>query len=115
MASIDNTVLTLLPEPAPRIRHDFGVPNHLLGLLMGLILAVVALTGLAWGYRSDQTDRRRLLIIGTLTWAVPLAAVPFSRAYLPFCALLLLAAGGPRRVFPGGPTLLTHPLPSPRA
>ena len=94
LASIDNTVLALLPELAPRIRHDFGVSNHRLGLLMGLLLAVVALTRLAWGYRSDQADRRRLLIIGTLTWAVPLAAVPFSRAYLPVCALLLLAAVG---------------------
>ena len=42
MASIDNTVLTLLPELAPRIRHEFGVSNHRLGLLMGPSLAVVA-------------------------------------------------------------------------
>src|ERR687886_1146080 len=111
MASIDNTVLTLLPELAPRISHEFGVPNHLLGLLMGLILAVVAVTGLAWGYRGDQTDRRRLLILGTLTWAIPIAAVPFSRAFLPFCALLLLAAVGLGGISTVGYSIITDLVP----
>src|SRR5919199_5266002 len=112
MASIDNTVLTLLPELAPRISHEFGVPNHLLGLLMGLILAVVAVTGLAWGYRGDQTDRRRLLIVGTLAWAIPITAVPFSRAYLTFCALLLLAAVGLGCIATVGYSLITDLVPA---
>src|SRR5919199_1372394 len=112
LASIDNTVLTLLPELAPRIRHEFGVSSHRLGLLMGLILAVVALTGLAWGYRSDQSDRRRLLVIGTLTWAVPIAAVPFSRAYLTVCALLLLAAVGLGCIATVGYSIITDLVPA---
>src|ERR687886_520909 len=112
LASIDNTVLTLLPELAPQIRHDFGVSNHRLGLLMGLLLAVVALTRLAWGYRSDQADRRRLLIIGTLTWAVPIAAVPFSRTYLTLCALVLLAAVGLGCIATVGYSIITDLVPA---
>ena len=112
MGSIDNTVLILLPELAPRIRHEFGVANHPIGLLMGLMLAVVALTGLGWGYRSDQTDRRRLFIVGTLAWAIPLAAVPFSRSYLTFCALLLLAAVGLGCIATVGYSIITDLVPA---
>ena len=53
MASIDNTVLALLPAMTPRIRDELGVSNQALGLIIGLNLAVVAVTGLFWGYRSD--------------------------------------------------------------
>ncbi len=72
MASIDNTVLALLPAMTPRIRDDLNVTNQALGFVIGLNLAIVAVTALFWGYRSDQSDRRRLLVIGTLAWVLPI-------------------------------------------
>lgn len=94
MASIDNTVLALLPTLAPRVAADLGVANRALGLVIGLNLAVVAVTGLFWGYRGDQTDRRRLLIAGTLAWVAPVALIPLSRSYVVLLILLLLAGLG---------------------
>ena len=94
MASIDNTVLALLPTLTPRIRDDLGVSNQALGLVIGLNLAVVAVTALFWGYRSDQADRKRLLIAGTLAWTAPVALVPLSRSYPMFLGLMLLAGLG---------------------
>lgn len=94
MASIDNTVLALLPTLAPRIRNDLGVSNQALGLVIGANLVVVALTGLVWGYRSDQVDRRRLLIVGTLAWVAPVGLIPWSVSYRVLFGLMALAGLG---------------------
>ena len=94
MASIDNTVLALLPTLTPRIREQLGVSNQALGLIIGLNLAVVALTALVWGYRSDQADRKRLLIAGTLAWVVPVGLIPLSGSYGAFLGLMLAAGLG---------------------
>ncbi len=81
LASIDNTVLALLPILAPAIRSDLQVTNQAMGLLIGLNLLVVAATSLLWGYRSDQGDRRRLLIAGTLAWTVPVGVVTVASSF----------------------------------
>ncbi|HSH83311.1 MAG TPA: MFS transporter, partial [Herpetosiphonaceae bacterium] len=94
MASIDNTVLALLPTTTPRIREDLGVSNQALGVVIALNLAIVALTGLFWGYRSDQGDRRRLLILGTLAWVIPVGLVPLAGSYGTFLLLMSLAGLG---------------------
>lgn len=94
MASIDNTVLALLPTTTPRIREDLGVSNQALGVVIALNLAIVALTGLFWGYRSDQGDRRRLLILGTLAWVLPVGLVPLTGSYRMFLLLMSLAGLG---------------------
>ncbi len=94
MASIDNTVLALLPTLTPQIRLALGVSNQTIGLIIAAKLAVVAITALLWGYRSDQADRRHLLILGTLAWVLPAALIPLSSSATMFFALVLLAAGG---------------------
>lgn len=94
MASIDNTVLALLPTTTPRIREELGVSNQALGIVIALNLAIVALTGLFWGYRSDQGDRRRLLILGTLAWVLPVGLVPLTGSYGMFLLLMSLAGLG---------------------
>src|SRR5687768_17283612 len=86
MASIDNTVLALLPTLLPRIGDDLGVSNQALGLVVGLNLMIVAVTGLFWGYRSDQRERKGLLIVGTLAWAIPVGLIPFTSSYGLFLA-----------------------------
>ncbi len=94
IASIDNTVLALLPILAPAIRSDLQVSNQAIGLLIGLNLLIVAATSLVWGYRSDQGDRRRLLMAGTLAWTAPVALVPFASSFGLVFALMLLAGVG---------------------
>lgn len=94
MASIDNTTLALLPALAPSVRNEFGASNQAIGLIIGLNLLVVAVTALFWGYRSDQTERRKLLLIGTLAWAIPIGLVPLTSRAWEFGALLLIAGLG---------------------
>jgi len=94
MASIDNTVLALLPTMSEVIRADFGVGNQSIGLIIGLNRVVLAVTALFWGYRSDQGDRRRLMIAGTLAWVVPIALIAWARSYEVLMLLMVLAGLG---------------------
>ena len=114
MASIDNTVLALLPTMTPRIRDELGVSNQMLGLIIGVNLVVVAVTALFWGYRSDQTDRRRLLIVGTLAWVAPIVLVPFSTSLAAFFALMVLAGLGLGCVSTVGYSIITDLVPERR-
>ena len=41
----------------------------------------MAVTGLIWGYRGDQIDRRRLLILGTLAWVIPVLLTGLVNTY----------------------------------
>ncbi|HEX6287622.1 MAG TPA: MFS transporter [Herpetosiphonaceae bacterium] len=92
MASIDNTVLALLPAQTSRIGMELNVGSQSLGWVIGLNRVALAITAVFWGYRSDQSDRRRLMILGTLTWVIPIALVTLSRSYMQFF-MLMLAAG----------------------
>jgi MFS family permease len=107
MASIDNMVLALAPVLIPSIGADLQISNQALGLTVSLNLVVVAIAGLFWGYRSDQSDRRSLLILGTLAWAAPIGLIPWSNSYLTFLGLMGLAGLGLGCVSTVGYTVIT--------
>jgi MFS family permease len=94
MASIDNTVLVLLPSMSLRIGSEFGVSSQELGWAIGLNRVLLAITAVFWGYRGDQSDRRRLMIVGTLTWVVPIALVLLSSSFSQLFLLIILAGLG---------------------
>lgn len=111
MASIDNTVLQLLPVLTPSIRAALGVDNQALGLVIGLNLLVVAVTALLWGYRSDQTERKRLLIVGTLAWAIPVFGVTLVESWGAFLTLMVLAGLGLGCISTVGYSIITDLVP----
>ncbi len=112
IASIDNTVLAVLPAIAPRARQDFGIGDRSVGLLISSNLLIVALTALFWGYRSDQSDRRRLLIMGTMAWVVPIGLVPYTTSFPAFFALMLAAGIGLGCISTVGYSIITDLVPA---
>lgn len=111
MASIDNTVLGLLPALAPRIRAEFNVSDGWVGAVLGINLVVLAVTALVWGYRSDRGDRRWLLIAGTLLWAVPVALVQLSTSASMLFGLVVLAGVGLGCISTVGYSIITDLVP----
>lgn len=111
MASIDNTVLGLLPALAPRIRAELNVSDAWVGALIGVNLVVLALTALVWGYRSDRGDRRWLLIVGTLLWAIPVALVQRSTSATMLFGLVVLAGIGLGCISTVGYSIITDLVP----
>jgi len=111
IASIDNTVLALLPTISPRARQDFGIEDRSIGLIISSNLLVVALTALFWGYRSDQSDRRRLLIVGTMAWVIPIGLVAYTTSFVAFFALMLAAGIGLGCISTVGYSIITDLVP----
>jgi MFS family permease len=111
MASIDNTVLGLLPALTPRLRAEFNISDAWLGAAIGVNLVVVAITALLWGYRGDQGDRRWLLICGTLAWALPVALVPLSARFSVLFGLIVLAGIGLGCISTVGYSIITDLVP----
>lgn len=107
LASIDNTILTMLPSALPLIGGDLGVSEAALGLAIGAKLLVMALTAVGWGYLSDRIDRRTVLMIGTLAWTLPIGFVTRVTSYPQFAILLALAGVGLGCVMTAGYSIMT--------
>ena len=107
VASIDNTLLTMIPTALPVIGADLHVREAALGAALGANLLVMALTAVGWGYLSDRIDRRILLLIGTLAWAIPIGLLTRSTSYAQFVALLSFAGVGLGCIMTAGYSIMT--------
>ena len=107
LASIDNTILTMLPSALPLIGDDLAVSEAALGLAIGAQLLVMALTAVGWGYLSDRIDRRTVLTLGTLAWAIPIGLLTRATSYSQFAILLALAGVGLGCVMTAGYSIMT--------
>lgn len=107
LASIDNTILTMLPSALPLIGGDLRVSEAALGAAIGAKLLVMALTAVGWGYLSDRFDRRTVLMIGTLAWALPIGLLARTTSYTQFVVLLAFAGVGLGCVMTAGYSIMT--------
>ncbi|MEV7231829.1 MFS transporter [Polymorphospora sp. NPDC051019] len=69
LASLDNVAIGLVPPLYGPISESFEVPVSALGLVTALTFLVSAVASVAWAYVGDRTDRKPLLVAGTLLWA----------------------------------------------
>lgn len=107
VASIDNTILAMIPAALPLIGGDLHVGEAALGAAIGVMLLVMALTAVGWGYLSDRLDRRGLLLVGTLAWAGPIGLLTRSASYVQLAALLALAGVGLGCIMTAGYSIIT--------
>jgi MFS family permease len=75
----DRQVLSLLVDP---IRHDLGISDAEISLLLGTAFALVyGIAGIPLGYVADRTSRRNLIFAGVLVWSLGTVACGFSRSF----------------------------------
>jgi MFS family permease len=94
LASLDNVAIGLVPPLYSPISDDLGVPEGAVGLATAGSYLVAALAAVAWAYLGDQTNRRLLLIVGTLIWAAGTGGTALTDSYGAFLALQLIGALG---------------------
>jgi MFS family permease len=94
LAALDNVAIALPPPLVSPISREFGVsePAVAAAVAAGLLLAALAAVG--WAYVGDRSNRKRLLMIGTLLWAAGMAATAAAPGYPAFLAALALAGVG---------------------
>ncbi|MEH1056351.1 MFS transporter [Micromonospora sp. CPCC 206171] len=94
LASLDNVAIGLVPPLYGPISGALGVPQRLLGLVTAVSFLVSAVAAVAWAYVGDRTNRKPLLMVGTLIWAAGTGGSALAQDYPTFLAAQLVAAVG---------------------
>ncbi|MEU8189980.1 MFS transporter [Micromonospora carbonacea] len=113
LASLDNVAIGLVPPLYGPISGSFDVSQRLLGLVTAVSFLVSAVAAVGWAYVGDRTDRKPLLMVGTLVWAAGTGGSALAQGYPAFLAAQLVAAVGLGAVGSVGYSVVTD-LISPR-
>ncbi|MEV6812782.1 MFS transporter [Micromonospora sp. NPDC051296] len=94
LASLDNVAIGLVPPLYGAIADSFEVSRRLLGLVTAASFLVSAVAAVGWAYFGDRTNRKPLLMIGTLIWAAGTGGSGLAANYPTFLVAQLVAAVG---------------------
>ncbi|WP_371688583.1 MFS transporter [Micromonospora sp. KC207] len=94
LASLDNVAIGLVPPLYGPIAGSLGASQRLLGLVTAVSFLVSAVAAVGWAYVGDRTDRKPLLMVGTLVWAAGTGGSALAQSYPAFLAAQLVAAVG---------------------
>ncbi len=94
LASLDNVAIGLVPPLYQPIGAAFGVGERSVGLVTAASFLISSLAAVGWAYFGDRTNRKSLLMLGTLIWAAGTSGSAFAVNYPFFFAAQALAAIG---------------------
>jgi MFS transporter, Spinster family, sphingosine-1-phosphate transporter len=94
LAALDNVALALPPPLLSTISDDLDAAESAVAGAVAVGLLVTAVAAVGWAYAGDRSDRKRLLMIGTLIWAAGMAATSYAPNYPVFLAALAFAGLG---------------------
>lgn len=79
LSFIDRQILSLLVGP---IKHDLGISDTSIGLLLGLAFAIFyTLLGLPMGWLADRRSRRNIIAAGIFFWSLMTALCAVARSF----------------------------------
>ena len=83
----DRQVLSLLVAP---VRHDLGISDTQISLLLGTAFAVIyGIAGIPFGMLADRTSRRNLIFFAVVVWSIGTVACGYSQSFGQFGLALL--------------------------
>ncbi|HEU5107612.1 MAG TPA: MFS transporter, partial [Micromonosporaceae bacterium] len=94
LASLDNVAIGLVPPLYDPIGEHLGVPEAALGAVTAVSYLISAVAAVGWAYVGDRTNRKPLLMIGTLLWAAGTGGTALADSYLAFFAAQAIGAIG---------------------
>lgn len=94
LASLDNVAIGLVPPLYSPISRALGVGEGALGVVTAVSYLVTAVAAVVWAYAGDRTDRKPVLMVGTLIWAAGTGATVLAGGYWGFLGAQLLASVG---------------------
>jgi len=94
LASLDNVAIGLVPPLYSKIAGELEVSAAAIGLVTAVSFPVSAIAAVAWAYAGDRTQRKPMLMIGTLVWGSGTLLTGLSDNYAEFFAAQMLAAVG---------------------
>lgn len=94
LASLDNVAIGLVPPLYSPISDTLDVSEGRVAAAVAVSYLVTAVAAVGWAYVGDRTNRRPLLVGGTLLWGVGMAATGYADGWWAFLGAQLLAAVG---------------------
>src|SRR5688572_29317100 len=86
LASLDNVAAGLVPPLYQPIAREMDVSEAAIGAVTAVAFLVTAVASVAWAYLGDRSDRKPLLMIGTLAWALGTLGSGLASTYSAFFA-----------------------------
>jgi MFS family permease len=94
LASLDNVAIGLVPPLYRSIGDDFGVGEAGIALATTIMFLISAVAAIGWAYAGDRTDRKPVLMLGTVIWVIGTAWSGLSTGYASFLLAQVTAAFG---------------------
>ncbi|NED57273.1 MFS transporter [Micromonospora aurantiaca] len=94
LASLDNVAIGLVPPLYGPISAALDVPQRMLGLVTAVSFLVSAVAAVGWAYVGDRTNRKPLLMVGTLLWAAGTGGSALAGGYATFLIAQFVGAVG---------------------
>ncbi|TWG10601.1 MFS transporter [Actinoplanes teichomyceticus] len=94
LASLDNVAIGIVPPLYGSIAGDFGVGEGHIALATTIMFGISAVAAIGWAYAGDRTDRKPVLILGTVIWVAGTAWSGLAGGYGWFLGAQVLAAVG---------------------
>ncbi len=94
LASLDNVAIGLVPPLYGSIGDAFGVGEGHIALATTIMFLISAIAAIGFAYAGDRTDRKPVLIIGTLIWIAGTTWSGLADSYASFLMSQVVAAFG---------------------
>ena len=94
LASLDNVAIGIVPPLYGSIGDTFGVGEGHIALATTVMFLISAVAAIGWAYAGDRTNRKPVLIAGTVIWVIGTTWSGLSGGYSSFLLSQVLAAIG---------------------
>nr|WP_296070823.1 MFS transporter [uncultured Actinoplanes sp.] len=94
LASLDNVAIGLVPPLYGSIGDDLGVSEGRVALATTVMFLISAVAAIGFAYAGDRTDRKPVLVAGTLIWIAGTAWSGYAGGYAIFLLAQVVAAFG---------------------
>ncbi len=94
LASLDNVAIGLVPPLFSPIAQSLHVGESAVSFATGGTYLVSAVAAVAWAYVGDRTDRKPLLMLGTLIWATGTLGTALAPNFATYVVAQVVGATG---------------------
>ncbi|MHA1269476.1 MAG: MFS transporter [Candidatus Helarchaeota archaeon] len=82
LASLDNAAIAVLPAITRLVAAELSISENIILNIVSLMTFIIAFTSFIWGYWGDKYPRKKLLLYGTILWALTNFMTYFSINYI---------------------------------
>jgi MFS family permease len=108
----DRQVLSLLVDP---VRHDLGISDTQISLLLGTAFAVIyGIAGIPFGMLADRISRRNLIFFAVVVWSIGTVACGYSQSFEQLFAARIVVGLGESVLSPAAISLISDYFPPSR-